>query len=102
MRRYDDPVDVRRGMVQGAEAPAQFVWRDRLWVVCEVVAHWVETGSWWERAGAYPPPGPDDADLLAEREVWRVDAARGRANRGVFDLTFHWAAGQWQLTRALD
>src|SRR3546814_9682200 len=50
MRRYDDPVEVRRGMVgQGdrqVEAPEQFLWRGTLWKVREVVAHWVETGPW--------------------------------------------------------
>jgi hypothetical protein len=49
------------------------------------------------------------ADLLAERELWRVEAARGRLARfvgphasGVFDLCFDWATGQWTLTHTLD
>ena len=109
MRRYDDPVEVRRGLVDGAEAPAQFVWHGHLWTVCEVLASWMETGPWWEHAPeADEPVG---RDLLAEREMWRVDAARGCAayragaaagRRGVFDLGFDWAAGQWLLVRALD
>ena len=45
-------------------------------------------------------------DLLAEREVWRVEAARGLAaagaGRGVFDLVLDWADGSWQLTRCAD
>jgi hypothetical protein len=45
-------------------------------------------------------------DLVAEREVWRVEAARGMAtaagSRGVFDLVFDWAQGSWQLTRCVD
>ena len=48
MRRYDDPVEVRKGMVGGTEAPEQFLWRGRLWKVSDVVAHWVETGPWWQ------------------------------------------------------
>jgi hypothetical protein len=170
MRRYDDPVEVRRGMVAGPggtqEGPEQFLWRGRLWKVCDVMAHWVETGAWWRSRGAgavlgaetedaavggasvavgvgagaggvaartgwsgSPEPsasgpavsgpsvsGPSvSGDLLAEREVWRVEAARGLAaaravgpdgspggGRGVFDLTFDWADGSWRLTRCAD
>src|SRR5690349_8072412 len=80
VRRYDDPVEVRKG---ADEDPDQFLWRGRLWQVREVVAHWVETGAWWSRRGAPAEGGGTatalaDADLLAEREVWRVTAARGR------------------------
>lgn len=102
MRRYDDPVEVRKGMVGDAEGPEQFLWRGRLWKVCDVVAHWVETGPWWQ-AG-------DGHDLAAEREIWRVEAARGLSasvdhggsGHGVFDLAFDWAQGSWQLARCLD
>ncbi len=140
MRRYDDPVEVRRGMVRGAqgpvEGPEQFLWRGRLWKVAEVVGRWVETGPWWQSVDADAARGTDgprggeapagrtsgggghgtatlsrvDAigavDLLAEREVWRVEAAAGRhatgEGRGVFDLVFDWADGTWQLTRCVD
>ncbi len=51
MRRYDELIEVRRGLVAGQEAPEQFIWRDRLWVVRDVVSHWVETGAWWDQAG---------------------------------------------------
>ena len=117
MRRYDDPVEVRKG---ADEDPDQFLWRGRLWQVREVVAHWVETGAWWTRrahatAGGQQDgqlDGPLDGDLLREREVWRVAAARGRVAAsapgeadpgfGVFDLVFSWSEGSWQLARALD
>ena len=125
MRRYDDPVEVRKGMVGGTEGPEQFLWRGRLWKVCDVVAHWVETGPWWQSAGVHAvlgseelvPAGSRDEggsvavqrDLVAEREVWRVEAARGLtaaagvgAGRGVFDLVFDWAEGSWQLVRCVD
>jgi hypothetical protein len=122
MRRYDDPVEVRKGMVAGTEGPEQFLWRGRLWKVCDVVAHWVETGPWWQSSGVHAVLGSDEADpygehtehgvetvqhdLAAEREVWRVEAARGLAatgaGRGVFDLVFDWAEGSWQLARCLD
>ena len=47
MRRYDDLVDVTRGIVAGQEAPERFRWRGRRWVVRAIVAHWVRTGAWW-------------------------------------------------------
>ena len=112
MRTYDDPVEVRRGE---AEGPEQFLWRGRLWKVRAVLAHWVETGAWWqaaERAG-----GPDQVpgqvpDLVAERELWRVEAGRGRGagsgadggadGGGVFDLSFDWGDGRWQLVGCVD
>ena len=141
MRRYDDPVEVRRGMVPGPggsqEGPEQFLWRGRLWKVSDVVAHWVETGPWWQSSGVHAVLGAEETgsagqeppagqalpagraltagrarrdlaphDLTAEREVWRVEAARGRSavghGRGVFDLVFDWAQGSWQLARCVD
>lgn len=124
MRRYDDPVEVRKGMVGGNEGPEQFLWRGRLWKVSDVVAHWVETGPWWQSSGVHAVLGSDEAtgepdeggavavqqDLAAEREVWRVEAARGLAaartsggaGKGVFDLVFDWAEGSWQLARCVD
>lgn len=120
MRRYDDPVDVRKGMVDGSEGPEQFLWRGRLWKVHTVVAHWVETGTWWDSAGARAALGtetetadPESSgalrvlpDLIAEREAWRVVASRGRLDAegggGVFDLLFDWAEGSWRLARCLD
>ena len=80
MRQYDDPVEVRRGE---AEDPDQFLWRGRLWKVRAVVAHWVETGPWWQGAGTDSGPARDGAavDLVAERELWRVEAGRGMPGR---------------------
>ena len=111
MRQYDDPVEVRRGE---AEDPDQFLWRGRLWKVRAVVAHWVETGPWWQGAS----DGGHDAaesrtitDLVAERELWRVEAGRGiqggrqqagEQSYGVFDLSFDWTDGRWQLVGCLD
>lgn len=102
MRKYDDPVEVRKGWIDGAglEGPEQFLWRGRLWKVREVVAHWVETGAWWQaREQAV-------GDLLAEREMWRVEAGRGsgavEGSSGVFDLAFDWADGRWQLVGCVD
>ncbi|WP_432478751.1 DUF6504 family protein [Nocardioides sp. GXQ0305] len=129
MRRYDDPVEVRSGWVEGPahrgpadrmEGPEQFLWRGRLWKVRAVVAHWVETGPWWQSPGVRavigsddPAPtggaaGPATAELLVERELWRIEAGRG-ADRdgssgdwGVFDLSFDWTEGSWQLVGCVD
>ena len=135
MRRYDDPVEVRRGLVRGAqgpvEGPEQFLWRGRLWKVADVLGRWVETGPWWQSSEADATRGTDGAerpdsraastdgvtatlvraapvatDLLAEREVWRVEAAAGRhatrEGRGIFDLVHDWADGTWRLARCVD
>ena len=136
MRRYDDPVEVRRGWVEGpghrGEGPEQFLWRGRLWKVRSVLAHWVETGPWWQTPGVQavigtdeagsdgsrPDPLPDEraeptrlpgGDLLVERELWRVEAGRGSVpgsdgadGGGVFDLSFDWSAGHWQLVGCVD
>jgi hypothetical protein len=114
MRRYDDPVEVRRGLVGEAElgeSPEQFLWRGRLWKVYAVVAHWVETGPWWQSTDARAVLGaeaaaPSRSDPLGEREVWRVEAGRGALEaglgNGVFDLSFDWAKGDWRLARCVD
>ena len=123
MRRYDDPVDVRRGRGERdrdgtVEGPEQFLWRGRLWKVREVVAHWVETGPWWQSRGVHAVLGGERrrgaAGRAASRPARRAGglAGRGRprdglrratgAGRGVFDLVFDWAEGSWRLTRCLD
>ena len=162
MRCYDDPVEVRKGLVDTVEGPEQFVWRGRLWQVRAVVGRWVETAPWWEHRavqgllgspedtalgpeqngaeqngaeqngaepdGAEPDgagpdgAGPDGTDrgggvatsvaaLVAEQEVWRVDATRGRLGvvcpddrevRGVFDLVLDTGTGWWRLTGCQD
>jgi hypothetical protein len=136
MRRYADPVEVRQGPLesdaqglgaQGAtEGPQQFLWRGRLWKVRAVLAHWVETGPWWQSTGARAAIGSEEAasetesrarlpqrpflgDLLTERELWRVEAGRGRVTPegeadggGVFDLAFDWAEGRWTLVGCTD
>lgn len=111
MRRYDDPVEVRRGTLDDVSGPEQFLWRGRLWKVRAVLAHWVETGSWWQSGDARAVLGTDDpgaeapaaVDLLAERELWRVQAGRGGLEAdGVFDLSFDWNDGSWQLVGCED
>jgi hypothetical protein len=119
-RRYDEPVEVRRR----DDEPAEFLWRGRHYAVRAVLAHWVETGAWWQVATAAPggsggagsggsvvgsvvlAPDLDSLALSAERELWQVEASRGRQfGSGVFELCFDWAAqagAGWSLVRALD
>jgi hypothetical protein len=116
VRRYDDPVEVRKGVVggqelgAGIEAPEQFLWHGRLWKVRDVLAHWVETGPWWQSSGVRAVIGSDEgvatdlrrADLLTERELWRVEAGVGPTSSGIFDLSFDWSDGSWQLVGCVD
>ena len=138
MRRYADPVEVRQGPLdddardlagrrlagQGAEGPQQFLWRGRLWKVRAVLAHWVETGPWWQSTDvravigseeAAPAAAPEAAeargrvpigDLLTERELWRVEAGRGGVtdgtSDGTFDLAYDEVDGRWQLVGCTD
>jgi hypothetical protein len=121
MRRYDDPVETRMGQVSGMEGPEQFLWRGTLWKVRSVLAHWVETGPWWQSGDARAVIGSDEpdadagrpltrsVDLLGERELWRVEAGRGAAaagdgsdGGGVFDLAFDWNDGRWALVGCAD
>ncbi len=123
MRRYDDPVETRMGQVSGTEGPEQFLWRGRLWKVRAVLAHWVETGPWWQSGGARAVIGSDEpmaagadrdagglrGDLLGERELWRVEAGRGPGGGdgapdggGVFELAFDWSDGRWALVGCAD
>lgn len=125
MRKYDDPVEVRVGGTTDTasddeRAPSQFLWHGRLWKVRAVLAHWVETGAWWSSPGVRAVIGSEGVDgaaeprpvgdLLTERELWRVEAGRGRAvgpdgepdGGGVFDLAFDWADGRWQLVGCVD
>lgn len=91
-----EPVEVRRG----DDAPEQFCWRGRLYLVQAVLGHWCEVAPWWlEHA---PRPGPAGV-VETERELWRVEAAAGRmAGSGVYDLCLDWDTGRWSLARVLD
>lgn len=116
MRTYNEPIEVRRGLVSGLEGPEQFLWRNRLWVVRDVQTRWVETGAWWNGPSARALRGTDDnrspggddateteADLLAEEEIWRVVAADGRVgHHGVYELSHAWGTGQWRLRTVMD
>ena len=104
MRRYDDLVDVRAVVgVDGGATPDAFVWRGRLYVVRAVLARWHERRAWWRDSAASALLGlrADDVaavpggaaeissrdigavrstPVAAECQVWRVEAAAGRAS----------------------
>ena len=121
-RLHADPVEVRRH----DEAPEQFLWRGRLYLVREILACWTEAGQWWAAAAvraslagdslpttcsstSLQQPAPDVGAPVGptiddrEQEWWRVEAACGQsAARGVYDLCFDWSSGAWSLVRVLD
>jgi hypothetical protein len=101
VRRYGEVVEVLPGddlRPEGErEGPAQFLWRDRLYVVRAVLGSWAESRAWWRSLG--PQRGVQAADL----EVWRVEAARGRRFPAVVvDLALDPHDGRWRLLRTHD
>ena len=109
MRRYDEAIEVRQGLVGDDEGPAQFFWRHRVWKVTELQTRWVETSDWWNsgraRAARGDSTGDDKADesgdLLGEQEIWRVVAADGRlGTSGVYELAL--GNGRWRLRTVVD
>ena len=70
----------------------------------ELLDSWVETPPWWQPDSA--DLGGASADLVASREVWRVEAVRAGRSRmsfaGVFDLSWDAAGNRWWLVRVHD
>lgn len=134
MRTYDDEVAVRT-RDDGADGvePDAFVWRGRLYAVHLVLDRWVQRRPWWRLAFETPVGGPFgdpvgnpsgaartggqvaclDGDVLTdalidvEEDVWRVEAAVGRARDvrlqagyGVYDLVR--SGTQWRLATVSD
>ena len=94
-----------------------------------MLAHWVETGSWWQSADARAVIGSDDTGDVEDgarapvtrpgdgpatcwgsvssggsrRELgWRGRRPATSRGGGVFDLSFDWSDGTWQLVGCLD
>jgi len=134
-RGYDDTVHVRLAddpRPDGRDAPSQFLWRGRLYLVSAVLGYWRERQAWWslepalavhgaghgaDPGGGVPAPrqpaGSRAAHVGADREVWRVEAAPGRsASAGVYHLARdapspaatarQSAAGTWRLLQVCD
>ncbi|SDX94933.1 hypothetical protein SAMN05661080_01815 [Modestobacter sp. DSM 44400] len=90
---------------QGPHGPAQF-WRGQgRYVVGELLDSWVETAPWWQ-PGEGAGRGGASAELVATRQVWRVEAVRAGRSRmsfaGVFDLSWEPTGNQWLLVRVHD
>ena len=101
--RIGEEVQVERGPL----GPVQF-WRgSSRYVVGELLDSWVETAPWWQRAtGPGGAVGGASAELVAGREVWRVEAVRAGRSRmsfaGVYDLSWDAADNRWALVRVHD
>ena len=98
--RVGEEVQVERG----ALGPVQF-WRgSSRYVVGELLDSWVETAPWWLRDDSGVSGA--SAELVATREVWRVEAVRAGRSRmsfaGIFDLSWNGAANRWTLVRVHD
>ncbi len=112
MRSYNEPIHVKR---DDGHVPAQFLWRGTLWVVRDVLTRWLETGAWWDSPLVRAARGDDvrpllpmehdegeTPDLLAEHEVWRVLAASGRGDPGVYEIDHARDTGSWRLRAVMD
>ena len=109
-RVQSEPVQVR----QRADQPDQFLWKDRLYVVHDVLSHWREAGGWWDAAplraltaGDHGPAAHRGAPGVTlddgESHWWRVEAGCGRfSGTGVYDLGRRTASGAWSLSRVQD
>jgi Family of unknown function (DUF6504) len=96
--------------------PEQFLLRGRLYLVRSVLARWTEPGGWrWSGPGRFAavavPAGAEPGPVavinsvpvdLADRELWRVEAAAGMSARlEVFDLCRDVAADRPRWTATL-
>lgn len=108
MRRYDEEIEVRTGLIGTQEGPAHFSWRHRIWRVSQVQNRWLETADWWRSAQVEAARGDIDepaetGDLLGEEEIWRVVASAGAAAAsGVYELAHSWGSGRWRLRAVMD
>lgn len=113
MRSVHSVLEEHVEVARSDEAPEQFLLRDRLYLVRSVLACWTEPGGWrWSGPGAVPVPADTGAVHgvavihsvpvdLADRELWRVEAAAGMSARlQVFDLCRDTAAdpARWTAT----
>lgn len=77
-RRHCEPIEVRRR----DDAPEQFLWRSRLYVVRDVLEHWYEAGQWWASAPAMALAAGSDAQRSSdELELTPIPASPKWAQR---------------------
>jgi Domain of unknown function (DUF6504) len=109
VRRFSDPVQVK---VQAKVGPEAFIWRGRLYVVRDVLAHWRERRAWWRDAldadEEQVRPGETLVAAASEQHIWRVEASPGWSFApGVYDLAHDESAhdgpdDRWSLVRVAD
>ena len=95
-RRYDERVQVDHR----DNEPIAFVRRHRGYVVRSVLAHWWETGPWWEATDLTGPEASGVHD--DERELWRVEAVAPGRSSVVVELAHFWSTGRWTVAAVLD
>jgi hypothetical protein len=102
--RPGEEVQVERGPL----GPVQF-WRGQSrYVVGELLDSWVETAPWWQQhaVSSLSKASGAGAELVASREVWRVEAVRAGRSRmsfaGVYDLSWDSAGNRWWLVWVHD
>ncbi len=83
-RRHADTIEVRHR----DDAPEQFLWRERVYVVRQVLAHWVEAGQWWSAAGA-------SALLAGEPAASAPDSGTGALATAPIPPSPKWAQRAW-------
>ncbi|HEY7100890.1 MAG TPA: DUF6504 family protein [Mycobacteriales bacterium] len=114
MRSVHTVLEEQVEVARTAGDPEMFLLRGRLYAVRSVLARWREPGGWrWSGPGRTAGPAAAGAGSgamavihsvpveLAERELWRVEAAAGMSARvEVFDLCRDVAAGppRWTAT----
>ena len=113
MRSVHPVLEEQVEVARTAGDPEMFLLRGRLYAVRSVLARWREPGGWrWSGPGrtVATPAGAAGAGMavihsvpveLADRELWRVEAAAGMSARvEVFDLCRDVAAGppRWTAT----
>ena len=118
MRSVHTVLEEQVEVARSAGDPEMFLLRGRLYAVRSVLARWREPGGWrWSGPGRVAAtPGPEAAPAamavihsvpvdLADRDLWRVEAAAGMSARvEVFDLCRDVAAGtpRWTATLVED
>ena len=111
MRSVHSTAEEQVEVARSGGDPEMFLLRGRLYAVRSVLARWREPGGWrWSGPGgvAARPGAPAGVAVinsvpveLADRQVWRVEAAAGMSARiEVFDLCRDVAAGppRWTAT----
>ncbi|MFI7589430.1 DUF6504 family protein [Spongisporangium articulatum] len=124
-RRIGEAVAVRlaQDVTSGAGAgvaPASFIWRDRVYVVREVLGYWRERQAWWNAPAVRAAAVGEDLPMAVgaegqalkvavdhEREVWRVEARGPRTvGAGVYDISRETTRGTdgegWRLLAVAD